>query len=352
MTRVDGEPLTVRLRDGACVEIRAIGPDDREALRDGFERLSPESRYRRFFGPVTHLRDSDLDYLTEVDHHDHEALVATVPGQGAGIGVARYVRIGPGVAEPAVVVVDDWQGRGVGSHLVQALAERARAEGVAQFRAPVLSTNAQAIHVLEALGETTRRRSGREVELIVELAPRVDDQAHWRALLRQFAGGALEPTRTVLERVWPRRPGSPEDMRTNLVVVGTDGSEHARSALHAAAELARGWSARVEVVGAHRFLTGDEREAQRAVGEAAAWLRGQGVAAGELIRRGDPALVLTDLASERRARLIVVGAGERGKAARRLIGSVADAVAERSPCDVLIVRPREAGARSDAEAAG
>ena len=58
------------------------------------------------------------------------------------------------------------------------------------------------------------------------------------------------------------------------------------------------------------------------------------------VRRGDPALVLADVAAEENARLIVVGAGERGKLARRLMGSVADLLAERSPCNVLIVRPR------------
>ena len=65
-------------------------------------------------------------------------------------------------------------------------------------------------------------------------------------------------------------------------------------------------------------------------------------------RRGDPALVLTDVAFECNARLIVVGAGEHAKATRRLVGSVADLVAERSPCNVLIVRPRT----SDVEPAG
>jgi nucleotide-binding universal stress UspA family protein len=66
------------------------------------------------------------------------------------------------------------------------------------------------------------------------------------------------------------------------------------------------------------------------------------VDAGEELRRGDPALALTDAAAEWGARLIVVGAGHRSKATRRLIGSVADYVAESSPCNVLIVRaPRE-----------
>jgi nucleotide-binding universal stress UspA family protein len=81
---------------------------------------------------------------------------------------------------------------------------------------------------------------------------------------------------------------------------------------------------------------------------AAAWaaveeLRGRGLAVGVLVRRGGPALVLADVAAEENARLIVVGAGEHSKLARRLLGSVADLVAERSPCNVLIIRPDELG---------
>ena len=66
----------VRLRDGKSVSLRPIEPGDRERLRRAFDRLGPESRYRRFFSPVDHLTESQLDYLTQVDHHDHEALVA------------------------------------------------------------------------------------------------------------------------------------------------------------------------------------------------------------------------------------------------------------------------------------
>ncbi len=160
---------TVTLRDGSRVVIRPIEPDDRDALVDGFERLSEESRYRRFFGAVSQLRPKDLDYLTRVDHHDHEALVAMDPETGQGAGVARFVRTEPETAEPAIVVVDDWQGRGLATVLLDALVERAREEGIRRFDAPVLATNADAIRVLERIGHTTKRHAGREVQLIIEL---------------------------------------------------------------------------------------------------------------------------------------------------------------------------------------
>jgi nucleotide-binding universal stress UspA family protein len=343
--------VIITLRDGTRVAIRPLEPDDRDALAEGFARLSPESRYRRFFAPVAELRQRDLDYLTRVDHHDHEALVAVDPQSGEGIGVARYVRTGPDVAEPAMVVADDWQGRGVASRLLDALARRALEEGIERFEAPVLAGNDDAIRVLERLGETTRRPEGREVLLKIALRPPEPAAAPGLGeLLRHFAAGTLEPARSVLDLLWPRRRGAPDDPRRNVIVVGTDGSEHAERAVAAAAELAAASGASVEVVGAHRFLLAGERdELDDAVRTAAAGLRERGLHVHEHVRRGDPALVLTDLAAERRARLVVVGAGDRSKTARRLIGGVADLVAERAPCAVLIVRPRAgAGAKPPA----
>lgn len=78
-----------------------------------------------------------------------------------------------------------------------------------------------------------------------------------------------------------------------------------------------------------------------AVDAAAAMLRARGLSVDVHVRRGDPALVLADVAADENAWLIVVRAGERSKLARRLTGGVADLVAERAPCDVLIVRPRD-----------
>ncbi len=332
--------MTITLPDGSRIAIRPVEPDDRALLAEGFGRLSPESRYRRFFAPMPELSDRYLDYLTRVDHHDHEALLAVDVVSGDAVGVARFVRSGPGVAEPAIVVADDWHGRGVGTRLLNALVERARDEGISRFEAPVLAENRAAIDVLERLGTTTRRHTGREVELLIEL-PEEREGADLRELLRQFAVGALEPARSLLEIVWPRRRGAPGDERRNLIVVGTDGSDHASAAVDAAAELAVASDAAVEVVAAHRFLPPERAELAGVVRDAAGALRERGLHVHESVRRGDPALVLTDVADEEHARLIVVGAGSRGKTARRLIGSVADSVAERSPCAVLIVRPRE-----------
>jgi GNAT superfamily N-acetyltransferase len=160
----------VRLRDGSHVRLRPIRPDDKDQLERGFERLTPESRYRRFLCPMNALTDQMLEYLTEVDHHDHEAIVALEDKSGDGVGVARYVRHvdRPDVAELAVTVMDDWQGRGVGTLLVQVLSARARAEGLKAFSALCLASNEEMLDLLEGLGpvQVVDRSSGTvEVEM-------------------------------------------------------------------------------------------------------------------------------------------------------------------------------------------
>ena len=134
--------------------MRPIEPSDKPALQRGFERLSEESVYKRFLSPLNELRPMDLIYLTEVDHHDHEALIAFDEQTGEPVGVARYVRSAadPTAAEFAITVVDDWQRRGVGTELVRRLSERAREEGVKRFTAALLAQNHEMRGLLEKLG--------------------------------------------------------------------------------------------------------------------------------------------------------------------------------------------------------
>ena len=154
------------------IEIRPIRPDDREQLADGLRRMSPESRYRRFFSPVESLTESQLTYLTEVDHHDHEALVALEPGTDRGIGVARFIRSNtePDLAEFAVAVADDWHRRGVGTALLHRLTERAREEGIRRFSASILEENRPMLALADELGDVqVRDRAAGAVEIEVEL---------------------------------------------------------------------------------------------------------------------------------------------------------------------------------------
>jgi GNAT superfamily N-acetyltransferase len=181
-----------RLRDGAEVELRPVEPGDKQRLLDAFERLGPRSRYQRFLAPMPRLPDATARYLTDVDHHDHEALVAVDPATGAGVGVARFVRADgrPDVAEAAVTVADDWQGRGLGTLLLQRLAERAREEGVERFYALLLSDNHDMLDLLERLGPVhVVGRGAGTTEVEVELPPEGVDGL--RELLRAAARGAI-----------------------------------------------------------------------------------------------------------------------------------------------------------------
>jgi GNAT superfamily N-acetyltransferase len=175
------------------VAVRPIEPGDRNAFVAAFERLSEESRYRRFLSPHDHLSEAELHYLTEVDHRDHEALVAVDPDTGDGVGVARYVRDlqRSDSAEIAVAVADDWQGRGIGTELLHRLADRAREEGIARFTALMLADNRPMMQLLGDLGETRILDEGQgAVELAMDL-PERGLGATLPAWLRSAARGAL-----------------------------------------------------------------------------------------------------------------------------------------------------------------
>jgi len=162
---------SVVLPDGASVVLRPIASDDKGLLTEAFDHLGPESRYRRFLGPHETLTSRELEYFTEVDHVGHEAIVALDPVNGQGVGVARYVSTdAEGSAELAVAVVDEWQGRGVGTVLLHALVERARVNGIRRFVASVLSANRPMLELLHDLGDVrVTGRDGGTSEFSVEL---------------------------------------------------------------------------------------------------------------------------------------------------------------------------------------
>jgi GNAT superfamily N-acetyltransferase len=174
--------------------VRPIRPGDKAAVQRAFERLSDESRYMRFMTAVEDLSGAQLRYLTEVDHHDHDALIAFEPDSGDGVGVGRFVRSEeePTSAEAAVTVIDDYQGRGLGTALCNLLAERAREEGIHRFTALILATNREMLDVLASLGpaEVISRDAG-TIEIAVDI-PEVGIGEHMAGVLRVAAGGTVE----------------------------------------------------------------------------------------------------------------------------------------------------------------
>lgn len=188
------DELRLRLRDDSVVRVRPIRADDKPEIVRAFARLSEQSRYQRFMTPINELSDSQLRYLTEVDHQNHEALVAFDAGQDdEGVAVARFVRLKDcHSAEAAVTVVDDWQGKGLGTALCNLLAERAREEGIDRFTALLLAGNDQMHDVLASLGpaKVLSRKAG-TVEIEVAI-PEAGIGDHMAGVLRVVAGGTVE----------------------------------------------------------------------------------------------------------------------------------------------------------------
>jgi protein lysine acetyltransferase len=148
-------PVEVIIRDGTRLWIRPILPTDRGKLADTQPGFSRESHYKRFFSAPP-LSDKVIEYLIDVDYGDHFAwavLAPDDPGQ-PGVASARYIRErnAPDTAEVAFSVVDDYQGRGLGTLLLGALAVAATVNGVRNFRARVLAENESMRAILRRAG--------------------------------------------------------------------------------------------------------------------------------------------------------------------------------------------------------
>ena len=189
------------LADGTKITLRLIRPEDGEALRKGFSRLSPTSRYRRFLSGISELSDDMVRYFTEVDGVNHLAMVATTDSLDLkteiGLGVARMIRLEgePTVAEAAVTVSDDAQRRGIGRLLVRAVAEAALERGVQTIRAEVLATNAPMRRLLDEVGAVVRSDDGTTLVFDVPL------EWHRRALREGSTDAEDNPLRRLLRAV-------------------------------------------------------------------------------------------------------------------------------------------------------
>lgn len=192
------------LTDGTRVELRPIGPADRERLRRGFDRLSGRSRYHRFMGAKAELSEAELETLTALDGVDRFAIGAVRAGvDGAPddlLGVARFARLpdDPTVAEAAVTVVDAVQRRGLGSLLLRRLAAAARERGVTRFRGEILVRNEAMRRLLAEHVDADVEVDGDVVRVLVELPSRAslrsgeaDRGDLLGRLLAQAAGGGI-----------------------------------------------------------------------------------------------------------------------------------------------------------------
>ena len=148
------------LQDGTPAMIWPLLPTDAETLREGFRRLSPDSRQRRFLAMLGELDDPMIRLLVDsVDGVHHIALVLIVlppEGQEELIGVAHLVQNpdDPATADIAVTVVDDWQARGAGTALVSALLAR-RPAAVTRLRTLVAADNRASLALLAGAGRVS-----------------------------------------------------------------------------------------------------------------------------------------------------------------------------------------------------
>lgn len=193
MVAVDSSTRDVILRDGTTLRLRPPTAADTEALIEFFNCLSEQSLYYRFHGFPSVNRKLVAAFV-DPEWHERGHLVGELAGRV--VALASYIRLrDPAAAEVAFVVADEYQRRGIGTRLLEQLAERAAAVGIERFVAEVLSENSQMLHVFEAVGfESARKLESGTVEVEFRIQPtetylqRVDERDHLAAVasLRPF----------------------------------------------------------------------------------------------------------------------------------------------------------------------
>ncbi len=162
----------VTILGGSKVTIRPIRPDDAPRLQALVRRLSPESAYLRFLSPRRELPDDMARTLANVDYEKRMALVAEVKrdGQEDVIAVARYAVLAgePHKAEFAIVVQDDYQGRGLGTLLMKRLVAYASARGIRRAVGQILSENERLFRFLDIVTDQIESRTYVGPEIRVE----------------------------------------------------------------------------------------------------------------------------------------------------------------------------------------
>jgi GNAT superfamily N-acetyltransferase len=188
----------VTLNDGTSMLVRPIIPQDKDRLVEGFGRLSPQSRFRRFLGYMDKLRPPLLRYLTEIDYIDHFAWIGLDAGSDQrGIGVARYVRLrdDPTAAEAAIVVADDYQRRGAGTILLQLLGASALQNGITRFVGEALGENQPIRELLGAFGARLYEAEAGEIKFDIDLPEREEEMkgsALYHALKAAAEGSVIQ----------------------------------------------------------------------------------------------------------------------------------------------------------------
>lgn len=162
--------MLFNLRRGGRVRIRPMRKGDDEEIKLAFERLSPRSRYLRFFSARDTLGDSLATSLTDIDHTRHFAWAVADPDRpseiagstsGLAVAAARLIRDAEGgprtagqSAEAALAIVDEYHGQGIGRFLIELLVQTASDVGVETLRFEILRENAPMLKLISSMGAT------------------------------------------------------------------------------------------------------------------------------------------------------------------------------------------------------
>lgn len=166
-TQAEGTPVpapeTITLRDGARLTVRPIRPDDAPRLQAFHMRLSPESIYLRYLGPHPVLTQPEAERLTTLDYQTRMAFVAIREegGENHIVGVARYNALGPerpDEAEAAIVIEDPYQGRGLGTVLMERLLAYSRTHGIRSIVAEISAGNDRMLRFMQRSGLPIERK--------------------------------------------------------------------------------------------------------------------------------------------------------------------------------------------------
>ena len=150
----------ITLADGSEITIRPIQPEDAGIEQAFVQQLSPESKRRRFLAAINELAPKALERFTRPQYPQEQALIATISAAGVEkeIGVARYAGdLDSAKAEFAIVIADDWQGRGLGPFMMRELFACATVAGMRRMEGAVLHDNRQMLQMVRDLGFSVER---------------------------------------------------------------------------------------------------------------------------------------------------------------------------------------------------
>lgn len=166
-----------RLKDQTCVELRLVGPQDRKRYLKGFSRISARTNINRFHTFKTGFTEKELRYLLDIDNVHHLAIGAINCNRNdMGIGIARYISQAdnPARAEAAIVVIDEYQGKGLGKLLYRELMDRALENGIVTLSNTVMKDNRAMLHLLEQMGAQQISENEQVYELELQLSSPIE----------------------------------------------------------------------------------------------------------------------------------------------------------------------------------